>query len=126
MTTEVAIHQLADEFVRLFNAKDLEALVPMFYAPDARVLAPGAPMVQGHDQIKALFSQLAGMVQSLSLETISVESSGDLAAEIGRYEMMTIDGNRDVGKAVVVYRRQSDGSWKSIADIFNSDNPPAG
>jgi len=124
--TERAIHVLANEFMTLFNAKDMETLVPMFYAQDAKVLPPGAPMVQGHDQIKVLFNHLGGAVQSLTLETVSIESFGELAVEVGRYDMQTVDGNRDVGKAVVVYRQQPDGSWKSIADIFNSDNPPAG
>jgi ketosteroid isomerase-like protein len=29
----------------------------------------------------------------------------------------------DEGKYLVVYRRQQDGQWRAIADIFNSDLP---
>jgi phenylpropionate dioxygenase-like ring-hydroxylating dioxygenase large terminal subunit len=31
----------------------------------------------------------------------------------------------DVGKYVVVYRRQG-GTWRAVADIFNSDQPAGG
>ena len=122
--TEQAIHRLAKEFTRLFNAKDIDGLVQMFYAPDARVLPPGAPTVQGHDQIKALFNHLGGTVVSLSVETVSVDSYGELAVEVGRYQMTTVDGGSDTGKTVVAYRQQADGQWKAIVDIFNSDIPP--
>jgi ketosteroid isomerase-like protein len=30
----------------------------------------------------------------------------------------------DVGKYVAVWKKQPDGSWKMIRDIYNSDLPP--
>jgi hypothetical protein len=29
------------------------------------------------------------------------------------------------GKYVTVYKRQADGGWKAVADIWNEDAPPA-
>jgi ketosteroid isomerase-like protein len=31
----------------------------------------------------------------------------------------------DKGKYVTVFKKQADGSWKVVADIFNSDGPAA-
>jgi ketosteroid isomerase-like protein len=32
---------------------------------------------------------------------------------------------QDVGKSITVFKKQPDGSYKSVRDIFNSDLPPA-
>jgi ketosteroid isomerase-like protein len=31
---------------------------------------------------------------------------------------------KDKGKFVVVWKRQADGSWKIVRDVYNSDVPP--
>ncbi len=60
--------------------------------------------------------------------TTRVESSGAVAYGIGRYTLaLTPPGGspvQDVGKYVVTDRRQRDGAWKAVADVFNSDRPP--
>ena len=33
------------------------------------------------------------------------------------------NSTRDRGKYLTVWRKQADGTWKSIADMFNSDVP---
>jgi ketosteroid isomerase-like protein len=30
---------------------------------------------------------------------------------------------QDTGKDMAVWKKQSDGTWKMVADTFNSDNP---
>jgi ketosteroid isomerase-like protein len=55
------------------------------------------------------------------------EESGDLAYGPGAYELtLSPPGSgaiSDKGKYVVVYRRHPEGSWKAVADIFNSSQP---
>jgi ketosteroid isomerase-like protein len=66
-------------------------------------------------------------LHKLILRTDKIEVAGDLAYGIGRLQMTikTASGPEvhDEGKYLVVYRRQQDGQWRAIADIFNSDLP---
>ena len=56
---------------------------------------------------------------NLSLETIKIEVSGELAYRSGRYRLgRPMTGQ---GTFIEVYRRQSDGSWQCVVDIFDSD-----
>ena len=52
--------------------------------------------------------------------------SGEFAVERARYEATIIPKNggaalTESGKHIVVYRRQADGSWKVLWEIWNSD-----
>jgi ketosteroid isomerase-like protein len=56
--------------------------------------------------------------------------SGDLGYTIGAYEMTFNDPTgktvSDKGKYVTVWKKQKDGSWKVLLDVFNTDLPPTG
>jgi uncharacterized protein (TIGR02246 family) len=100
------------------------------YADDAIVMAPGTEAWRGRDAIRKGFGGMAtGMTtKEFSLKTDDVTLGGDLAVETGSYEM-TVEPKggkemKDKGKYVVVWKRQADGSWKIIRDIFNADAPP--
>jgi uncharacterized protein (TIGR02246 family) len=121
-----AIQALIDEFVRNFNAKNADQLVQAYYAEDAQLLPPNYPIVSGRSQIREFMhgSFQAGL-SGLSLETVHVDASGDLAYRVGKYTLEirppTGEPMRDTGKTMEVYRRQADGSWKAVADMFSSD-----
>ena len=56
-----------------------------------------------------------------------IEGRGDLAYVRGTYTMtLHPDGApepvEDAGKYLEIRRKQSDGSWLYVADMFNSDN----
>ena len=96
-----------------------------FYAPDA-------PRATGHEAIQELFAQL-GSLPNLELTWSAtdavVSASGDLGYTVGSYRMMfdSPEGKRmmEMGKYVTVWKKQADGSWKVLEDIFNNDSPPA-
>jgi ketosteroid isomerase-like protein len=120
------VRAMEDEFVRRVRARDVDGLVGFYYEEDARVLPPNCAGIQGKARIREFFRGfLAGGVTDLSLETIEVHSSGDLAYEVGRYAMTlggsSMDPIDDRGKYVVIFRRQTDGSWKAAVDMFSSD-----
>lgn len=122
-----AIRQLDAEFMRTANAKNTAALVKAFYARDAVLMPPNQGAAKGHAEIQKVLQGLidAGFT-AIKLETTTIESAGDLAYGRGHYELsMAPSGSepvQDVGKYIVVYRRQSNGAWRAIADIFNSDH----
>ena len=53
--------------------------------------------------------------------------AGDLAYVSGTYEETMTDASRkpgkDRGKYLAIFKKQADGTWKCIRDIWNSDLP---
>jgi uncharacterized protein (TIGR02246 family) len=121
-----AIHMLTIEFARHVRERDAERLVDSFYAPDAKLLAPGMPMIEGRDAILAFWQGVfARGLQSAQFKRIQAETEGELACEVGRYTV-TIENEpghpvTSPGKYMVMCRRQADGHWRVIADIYNND-----
>jgi uncharacterized protein (TIGR02246 family) len=117
-----------EAFVRGVEQGDAAAMAAV-YEPDGRLLAPNTEPQQGSAAIEAFWKTIidAG-VRGALLETQTVDERDDLAVEVGRYTLRTAaDGGEivDVGKYVVIHRRQPDGSWRYAVDIFNSNRPPA-
>jgi ketosteroid isomerase-like protein len=123
-----AIYRLDAEFMKAASAKNAAALVKAFYAPDAVLMPPNHGLVEGRAKIEGFLQGLieAGLT-GIKLETMTIASAGDLAYGQGRYTLsLSPPGGapvQDVGKYVVVYRRQANGSWRAVSDIFNSDQP---
>lgn len=116
-----AIRALEAEFQRLANANDAAAMTEVFYSDDATLLPPNAPQQNGKAAIREFWKAfLAQGVTGVTLETGSVSSSGDLAYGVGKYGF-TAGGAKQVGKYVVVYQRQANGSYRAVADAFNSN-----
>jgi ketosteroid isomerase-like protein len=98
-------------------------IVASVYAPDAKILPPGSPMLTGPD-IRAYWqSAIKSGMTGGTLETLAFEEHGDVALEEGRFEVRIGEEVVDTGKYVVVHRRQPDGSWKYGTDIWNSSRP---
>lgn len=127
---EQTIRQADSEWVKAAAAKELERTLS-YWADDASVFPPNAPAVTGKEAIRAYVSQgFATPGFSITWETTKVEVSraGDLAYAIGTNEFRMNDpkGKPVVqrGKGITVWKKQLDGSWKCIVDIWNSDPPP--
>ena len=123
-----AIHTLDAAFTKAVAARDSQVLVSGFYAPDAVLMSPNQPAIIGRENIRvALQGMMDAGVTSLKLETIEIGSAGDLAWERARYTLsMTPPGGapiQDVGKSLVVFRRQPNGTWRAIVDMYSSDQP---
>ena len=100
------------------------ALIASVYAPDARVLPPGSPVVTGSAIQEYWEGILALGVTNGVLKTVSLEERDDVAVEEGQYEMRVGADVVDTGKYVVVHRRQPDGGWPWGIDIWNTDSAP--
>jgi ketosteroid isomerase-like protein len=116
----------------VFSGGDTNAAVAAI-DPTGSMLPPNGPIATGHDAIRQLIAGFYGMPgMSLHWQVNSVEAaaSGDLGYSMGTYQLSVNDAKgqpvSDHGKYVTTWRKQTDGSWKVVADIWNSDLPPAG
>jgi uncharacterized protein (TIGR02246 family) len=125
-TIEANIRSLDKDWSAAAVAKDLDKST-MDYADDGQFLSPGAPSAVGKDAIRnawaGLFAAPAYVSLTFAPTTVHVAEAGDVAYEIGTYELIMKDKNGKPapvkGKFVVVWKKQADGSWKVEADIFN-------
>jgi ketosteroid isomerase-like protein len=101
--------------------RNIQAL-DQIYTADAAILPPGAPMIEGREQIKAFWAQaVAAMdVKSATLATVKAEPAGDSVVEIGRAEIVTNSG-QTVPVKYVVHWKQEGGTWKWYTDIWNHE-----
>jgi ketosteroid isomerase-like protein len=117
---------------KVFTSMDTTAALAAM-EPTGSMLAPNAPIASGAEQVRAAVVGLWGL-PGISLHwtaaTAEASKSGDLGYTRGTYEMTVNDAKgkpmSDKGKYVTVWRKQGDGTWKVVTDIFNSDMAPAG
>ena len=110
------------KFAAAFTARDA-AGVSALYTPNATAFPPGQDMVTGRDNIRKLWGgMIDGGIKFVSLTTVSVESFGRAAREIGRFAIDVPDSagkmTRLEGKYLVVWKRVN-GTWLLDCDIWN-------
>ena len=108
-----------------FQANDLDALLS-FYATDARMMPPGAPMTTGHEGVRAVLTPMFEAGLTGDLASIEAMSAGDIGYNVGKYTLRAPDGTLvDEGKFIETWKLV-DGEWMLMNDIFNSSlAPPA-
>lgn len=128
-----ALQQIESQWNKEYEAKDLDRIVA-HYTDDAVVMAPGEPAASGKSAIRSSLQQMIGdpaFSLKFTPEQVDVAKSGDMAYTRGRYTMHMKDPSTqksvdDTGSYVTVYRKQSDGAWKAVADIASSQGPSSG
>ncbi len=127
-----AIHDLEAAQLQAYAAKDLDKIAAI-YADDASLFLPDAHVLSGIAAIKAAMkSQLKDKNFSVTFasDRVDVAKSGDLGYSQGSLTYtMTNPKTKKVlmgkGKYVGVYKKQADGGWKAVADIWNEDARPS-
>jgi uncharacterized protein (TIGR02246 family) len=119
---ESAIRALDADWVKAVAAKDA-AQTTSFYADGASLLAPGAPLATGKDAIQKSWADLMstpGFALTFAPTKIEVSRAGDLAYDLGEYQLTTNDkkGKPQTvnAKYVVVWGKQPGGTWKALVD----------
>jgi ketosteroid isomerase-like protein len=123
---EALIRRIDALWSKAADDKDLEGAVYP-YAEDASMLPFGAPIATGTDAIRKTWAALMakpGFSLTFVPAKIEVASAGDMAWEIGTFELRVNDAQgtpMDIpGKYVVTWRKVGP-TWKVAADIFNTD-----
>ena len=108
------------------ESRDVQRIAA-FWADDAEVLPPGAPVVRGKAAIREFVQQslaIPGFRISWRPDSASVSADGTLGYTTG-VNSLTLPGNDGKltaieGRYATVWRRSTDGSWKCVVDIWNS------
>ncbi len=90
------------------------------YTRDARVLPPGADLIEGRAAIQGFWQKAIEALDltGATLTTVTAEMCGDSAIEIGRADLRLGSGHTVQGK-YIVHWKQEDGAWKWDKDIWN-------
>jgi ketosteroid isomerase-like protein len=103
-----------------------------FYAADAIVRLPHEQLASGMELVRSGVSHLLALPHlAVAWHPVKVEmaGSGDLAYLAGAYELGFGDARgaplSDRGRVLEIWRKQGDGTWKCIVDIWNSDEAGA-
>jgi uncharacterized protein (TIGR02246 family) len=120
------------EWAAAAKDRDLERSLS-YLADDAMMLPPGAPPVVGkaaiRDYMTSAFATPGFSVTWEAAEAI-VADSGDLAYTHGRsvYTAPGPDGAIQTthGKGVSVWRKDAEGNWRCVVDIWNEAPPTDG
>ncbi len=126
---ESAIKDQDAQWAKVAGANDLEATVS-YYTDDASLLPPNAPIATGKQAIRAVWANtILSPDATVTWQVTKADAarSGELAYVMGVYQITAKNPKgkslEDRGKLVEVWKKQADGKWKVVTDIFNSDLP---
>src|SRR5437764_14153973 len=126
---EQALRDLDAKWSAAAGAKDIDKTVS-YYSEDAVVMPPNAPSAKTRETIRSAWKEMLttpGAAIRWKATKVEVAKSGDLAYVSGTYEETMTDATgkpvNDHGKYVEIFKKQADGTWKVIVDIWNSDLP---
>ena len=99
-----------------------------YWAEDAVVMSPGQPSLKGKKEIREMvegMSKIPGFKISWEPLSVSISKSGDMAYMIEQNRITVNDSLgkpvTEFNKGVTIWKKESDGSWKNIVDMWNAD-----
>jgi ketosteroid isomerase-like protein len=126
---ETAIRQADLAWSKAMTDKQLDVTVS-YYAEEASMFPPNAPTATGKNAIHNVWAQffaMRGFLVTCHPTKIEASRSGDIGYTQGPYDLAYSDATgktvKDRGRYLAVWKKQSDGAWRVVADIFNSDLP---
>ena len=113
----------------VYAAKNLEKAVA-FCDEKASLLWPNMPIVTRKAAVReAIAKDFAAGDLTWHSNNAGAARAGDLAYTSGTYQWKlkgaSGKGLVDKGKYLTVWKKQADGSWKVLFDMFNTDLPPS-
>ncbi len=123
-TTDTSLGSASSEnWEAMLNAADIEGLVSK-YTEDTRVMPPNGKMRIGRAAVREEFGAMIAAGMKIDLKSIESRAAGDVAYNVGTYELSVDGATIDSGKWMETWHRGADGTWRISNDIWNSDNPP--
>lgn len=119
------IMALSREWSKAAGSDSLEKTLS-YWSEDAVCLFPDKATIKGKDSIrKMLLGTPPGTVVSWEPGEAHVSEDGDMAYVIARNSFSISDSTGKIttifNKSIEIWRRQKDGTWKCVVDMYNSD-----
>lgn len=125
-----SIRAVDSAFVAAINGGNLDALAAV-YATNASLLPPNLPSQKGRNAIRSFWAGLTNAYTvRFEVGSDTIEGRGDLAYNVGHYRFTAVPkaksapGVADEGKFLGILKKQSDGSWKYVVDMYSSNLAP--
>ncbi len=119
--------KLSKDWSEVASTGDVQKTVS-YWADDALVMSAGQPPLKGKAAIRQMVEEsfkMPGFRISWQPETVEVSESGDMAYMIENSQISFTDSTGKPvtlkNKAVSIWRKQPDGSWKNAVDISTPD-----
>ena len=117
-------------FAASANAGNVDGVVAV-YAGSAALLPPNLPPQKGSAAIRSFWAGfLDAYTVQFELGSDAIEGRGDLAYNMGHYRFTAVPkakanpGVADEGKFLEILKRQPDGTWKYVVDMYSSNLTP--
>jgi ketosteroid isomerase-like protein len=129
-STRDTLAQIRDTWVEDLRTKQIEHILKL-YASDAVFLQPTGERITGSAALRTLFQTVMATLDSdLTLFSKNLETSGDLAFDSGdfRETLTTIATGAKItatGSYLIIYKRQKNGRWLIIQQVFTGTPPHA-
>ena len=111
------------------EGRDID-LILSFWTDDAVVIAPGLPSIVGKAALREYVEgsmHIPGFRITWTSDDVALSPDGQLAYMFSRnaVTMNAPDGTpvTTEGRAVTIWRRESDGEWRCAVDIWNAETP---
>ena len=127
-----AVKEVLNKYAEFCNAGDFASWMSL-WADDGVQMPPDAPTKVGKEQIREAMKPIFDQFDlKIEINTLEGRVHGDYGLTRCTYwhDLIPKAGGETIhampdGKALTLYERQSDGSWKIVYDCFNSNKPPA-
>jgi uncharacterized protein (TIGR02246 family) len=123
---EASIRATDARWLAAAQAHDLEQTVS-YWTDDVYMMPPGGPPIVGKDALRQYVAgafAIPGFSISWVTDHVWIAKSADVAYAVGTdtIRLTSPDGKpvEEHNKAVAVWRKEPDGSWKCAVDIWNS------
>jgi uncharacterized protein (TIGR02246 family) len=124
---QAGIRSADSAFMAAANAGDADQIAEV-YAEDGSLLAPNLPPQKGRDAVRAFWGGfLDAYTVRFEVASDTIEGRGDLAYNQGHYRFTAVPkakgvpGIADEGKFLEILKKQRDGSWKYVVDMYSSN-----
>ncbi|HYD90009.1 MAG TPA: DUF4440 domain-containing protein [Flavobacterium sp.] len=119
--------QVSREWSRSASTDDIDKTMS-YWADSAIFLSAGQPVLNGKKEIRQMVEQ-SGQIPGFKISwepiSVSVSQSGDMAYMIEQNQMTMNDslGNpvTKYAKAVTIWKKDANGSWKNVVEIAVDD-----
>jgi uncharacterized protein (TIGR02246 family) len=127
---ETAIMKTDSSWAALAKESTDADKIASYWSDDAVVIAPGQPIVKGRDALRKMVEDsknIPGFSITWRSSDVHFSPDGKLAYMSGE-NLMTMNDSTGKkisipGRAYTIWRKEPDGNWKCVVDMWN--NPPS-